>query len=401
PQPTLLVGAGSSQRLGEVVAGFGHSKVLIVTDSVISKLGLLKGLQDALQEGGAKSVVFDEITPDAPIPLVERGLEFCREHDCDAIVAFGGGSSMDSAKAIAMAFANPKPLRQLAGYFKGRRSPLPIYAVPTTAGTGSEVTVAAVVSDPSKHDKIVIIDPRLVPKMAALDPALMTGLPPHITAATGIDALTHAVESYVGNWATPYTDGMALAAVGLIFGNLRTCYTDGKNIAAREKMALASTYAGLAFTRANVGYVHAIAHQFGGKYHTPHGLANAIMLPHVMRYSAPSITKRLAQLAVRAKLGKASERDDALADKFLDAIDDLNRDLGIPLYLDKLQETDIPALAKAACHEAHTGYPVPRYMTQKQCEQLIRQVLPPKHDAVDVTAKKPAAKKAPVKKPAK
>lgn len=393
PQPTLLVGAGSSQRLGEVVAGFGHSKVLIVTDSVISKLGLLKGLQDALQEGGAKSVVFDEITPDAPIPLVERGIAFCRDHDCDAIVAFGGGSSMDSAKAIAMAVANPKPLRQLAGYFKGRRSPMPIYAVPTTAGTGSEVTVAAVVSDPSKQDKVVIIDPRLVPKMAALDPALMTGLPPHITAATGIDALTHAIESYVGNWATPYTDGMALAAVGLIFGNLRTCYTDGKNIAAREKMALASTYAGLAFTRANVGYVHAIAHQFGGKYHTPHGLANAIMLPHVMRYSAPSITKRLAQLAVRAKLGKASERDDALADKFLNAIDDLNRDLGIPLYLDKLQEADIPALAKAACHEAHTGYPVPRYMTQKQCEQLIRQVLPPKHDAMDVTAKKPAAKK--------
>jgi alcohol dehydrogenase len=401
PQPTLLVGAGSSQRLGEVVAGFGHSKVLIVTDSVISKLGLLKGLQDALTEGGAQSVVFDEITPDAPIPLVERGIAFCRDNDCDAIVAFGGGSSMDSAKAIAMAVANPKPLRQLAGYFKGRRSPMPIYAVPTTAGTGSEVTVAAVVSDPSKQDKIVIIDPRLVPKMAALDPALMTGLPPHITAATGIDALTHAVESFVGNWATPYTDGMALAAVGLIFGNLRTCYTDGKNLAAREKMALASTYAGLAFTRANVGYVHAIAHQFGGKYHTPHGLANAIMLPHVMRYSAPAITKRLAQLAVRAKLGKASERDDALAEKFLDAIDDLNRDLGIPLHLDKLQEADIPALAKAACHEAHTGYPVPRYMTQKQCEALIRQVLPPKHNATDAAIKKPVAKKAPAKKTSK
>jgi alcohol dehydrogenase len=401
PQPTLLVGAGSSSRLGELVAGFGHSKVLIVTDSVISKLGLLKGLQDALTEGGAQSVVFDEITPDAPIPLVERGIAFCRDNDCDAIVAFGGGSSMDSAKAIAMAVANPKPLRQLAGYFKGRRSPMPIYAVPTTAGTGSEVTVAAVVSDPSKQDKVVIIDPRLVPKMAALDPALMTGLPPHITAATGIDALTHAIEAFVGNWATPYTDGMALAAVGLIFGNLRTCYNDGKNIAAREKMALASTYAGLAFTRANVGYVHAIAHQFGGKYHTPHGLANAIMLPHVMRYSAPAITKRLAMLAVRAKLGTASERDDVLADKFLDAIDDLNRDLGIPLCLDKLQEADIPALAKAACHEAHTGYPVPRYMTQKQCEQLIRQVLPPKGGATDVVAKKPAAKKPAAKKSSK
>ena len=390
PQPTLMVGPGSSARMGEVIAGFGHSKVLIVTDGVIAKLGLLKSIQDALHAGGTKTVVFDKITPDAPIPLIDEGINFCREHDCDAIVAFGGGSSMDSAKAIAISMTNPKPLRSLAGYFKGRSNPLPIYAVPTTAGTGSEVTVAAVISDPVKHDKVVIIDPRLVPKMAALDATLMTGLPPHITAATGIDALTHAVEAFVGNWATPYTDGMALAAVGLIFGNLRTCYTTGTDLEAREKMALASTYAGLAFTRANVGYVHAIAHQFGGKYHTPHGLANAIMLPHVLRFSAPAITKQLARLAVRAKLGAESERDDKLAEKFLDAIDQLNRDLGIPLYLDKLQEADIPAIAKAACHEAHTGYPVPKYMTQKQCEALVRQVLPP--------AVKPAAKKPPPKK---
>jgi alcohol dehydrogenase len=402
PQPTLMVGPGSSARMGEVIAGFGHSKVLIVTDGVIAKLGLLNGIQTALHAGGTKTVVFDKITPDAPIPLIQQGIDFCKEHDCDALVAFGGGSSMDAAKAIAISMTNPKPLRSLAGYFKGRSNPLPIYAVPTTAGTGSEVTVAAVISDPVKHDKVVIIDPRLVPKMAALDASLMTGLPPHITAATGIDALTHAVESFVGNWATPYTNGMALAAVGLIFDNLRTCYTDGKNLEAREKMSLASTYAGFAFTRANVGYVHAIAHQFGGKYHTPHGLANAIMLPHVLRYSAPAIIPQLAKLAVRAKLGSATERDDKLADKFLDAIDQLNRDLGIPLYLDKLQEADIPALAKAACFEAHTGYPVPKYMTQKQCEALIRQVLPPTVKAAPAASeKKPPAKKAAAKKSAK
>jgi alcohol dehydrogenase len=402
PQPTLMVGPGSSARMGEVIAGFGHSKVLIVTDGVIAKLGLLNGIQNALHEGGTQTVVFDKITPDAPIPLIQEGIDFCRQHDCDAIVAFGGGSSMDSAKAIAISMTNPKPLRSLAGYFKGRSNPLPIYAVPTTAGTGSEVTVAAVIADPVKHDKVVIIDPRLVPKMAALDASLMTGLPPHITAATGIDALTHAVEAFVGNWATPYTNGMALAAVGLIFENLRTCYSTGSDLAAREKMALASTYAGLAFTRANVGYVHAIAHQFGGKYHTPHGLANAIMLPHVLRYSAPAIIPQLAKLAVRAKLGSENERDDQLAEKFLDAIDQLNRDLGIPLYLDKLQAADIPALAKAACHEAHTGYPVPKYMTQKQCESLIAQVLPPAAKpgaaATASATKTPSAKKAPPKK---
>lgn len=380
PQPTLLVGPGASGRLGQAIAGFGYSKILIVTDSIISKLGLLKGLTDELTVGGAQYVVFDEITPDAPIPLVEKGIEFYKSHGCDAIVAFGGGSSMDASKAIAVAVNNDKPLRKLAGYFKGLHNPVKIYAVPTTAGTGSEVTVAAVISDPETHKKLVIIDPRIVPKMAALDPSLMTGLPAPITAATGIDALTHAVEAFVGNWTTPYSNAMALSAVGLIFENLRTAYKDGKNLAAREKMALASTYAGFAFTRANVGYVHAIAHQFGGLYHTPHGLANAIMLPYVLRYSAPAITDRLAQLAVRAKVGKEGEPADVLAGKFMDAVEQLNKDLGIPSYLEALRESDIPELAKAACWEAHTGYPVPRYMSQQVCEDIIRQALPEKQE---------------------
>ena len=397
PQPTLLVGPGASARLGQAVAGFGHGRILIVTDGVIAKLGLLKGLTDALDAGGATYVVFDKITPDAPIPLIEEGIAFYREHDCDAIVAFGGGSSMDASKAIAVSISNPgKKLRDLAGYFKGRHTPVPIYAVPTTAGTGSEVTVAAVISDPERHNKLVIVDTRIVPKMAALDPTLMTGLPPHITAATGIDALTHAVESFIGQWSTRETDNMGLSAVGLIFENLRTAYSDGGNLQAREKMALASTYAGIAFTRANVGYVHAIAHQFGGKYHTPHGLANAIMLPHVLKYSAPAVTERLAQLAVRARLGTEDEDDDTLAQKFLDGVDQLNRDLAIPTTLAALKEADIPALAEAACKEAHTGYPVPRYMTQAQCEQMIRQVLPPlaaKPSATRSAAAKPSAAK--------
>ena len=373
PQPELLVGPGSSGRLGEAIAAVGHAKILIVTDSTITKLGLLKPLTDALTAAGAQYVVFDEITPDAPIPLIEKGIEFFRSHGCDAIVAFGGGSPMDASKAIAVAAANPgKSLRQLAGYFKGWRSPIKLYAVPTTAGTGSEATVAAVIADPVNERKLVLVDFRMVPKIAALDPALMTGLPPHITATTGIDALTHAVEAFIGNWKTPYSDGMALSAVGLIFENLRTAYRDGGNLAAREQMALAATHAGIAFTRANVGFVHAIAHQFGGKYHTPHGLANAILLPHVLRFSLPAITERLAQLAVCAKLGDESENPQALAEKFLGAVEQLNADLQIPATLEALQEADIPELAAAALHEAHTGYPVPRYMTQLQCENLIR-----------------------------
>jgi alcohol dehydrogenase class IV len=338
--------------------------------------------------------VFDEITPDSPIPLIEKGIAFFTENGCDAIIAFGGGSSMDASKAIAVAVANPgKNLVQLAGYFKGLRNPVQIYAVPTTAGTGSEVTVAAVISDPEHERKLALVDPRMVPKMAALDPTLMTGLPPHITAATGIDALTHAVEAFVGHWTTPYSDGMALSAVGMIFENLPVAYRDGKNLEARERMALASTYAGFAFTRANVGYVHAIAHQFGGKYHTPHGLANAILLPHVLKYSHPAIVDRLALLAVAARLGQEGEEPDALAQKFLDGVDALNATLGIPRTLDALKEADIAALARAACLEAHTGYPVPRYMSQAQCEALIRQVLPGQ------PAKTPRRKTTPVPKP--
>jgi alcohol dehydrogenase len=373
PQPELLIGPGSSGRLGEAIAAVGHAKILIVTDSTITQLGLLKPLTDALTAAGAQYVVFDEITPDAPIPLIEKGIEFFRSHGCDAIVAFGGGSPMDASKAISVAAANPgKSLRQLAGYFKGLRSPIKLYAVPTTAGTGSEATVAAVIADPVNERKLVLVDFRMVPKIAALDPALMTGLPPHITATTGIDALTHAVEAFIGNWKTPYSDGMALSAVGLIFENLRTAHRVGGNLAAREQMALAATHAGIAFTRANVGFVHAIAHQFGGKYHTPHGLANAILLPHVLRFSLPAITERLAQLAVCAKLGDESENPQALAEKFVGAVEQLNADLQIPATLEALQEADIPELAAAALHEAHTGYPVPRYMTQLQCENLIR-----------------------------
>jgi alcohol dehydrogenase class IV len=392
PQPMLLVGPGSSRRLGEALCSFGHRKILLVTDRTVAAMGLPDQLTAALSAGGTAYAVFDAITPDAPIPLIEKGIAFYRKQGCDAIVAFGGGSPMDAAKAIALAVANNKHPRQLAGYFKGLRAPVPIYAVPTTAGTGSEVTVAAVVSDPKTSRKLVIADTRLVPQMAALDPLLMTGLPPAVTAATGMDALTHAVEAFVGHWATAYTDRMALAAVGMIYDNLPVAYRKGKDLVAREKMALAATYAGLAFTRANVGYVHAIAHQLGGRYHTPHGLANAIMLPHVLRFLAPSITKRLAILAVRAKVGREGERAPVLAKKFLDSVEALNRQLGIPRQLDALREEDIPALAKAACWEADTNYPVPRYMSPATCEGLLRQVLPT--GALARPAKRPALRTA-------
>lgn len=376
PQPTLMVGPGSSARLGETIAGLGHRRILVVTDAVITRLGLMNPLLDALTRGGCAFVVFDEVPPDAPIPSIEKGIDTYLGHDCDAIVAFGGGSVMDSAKAIGVAVANGKHPRQLVGYFKGWNPPPPLYAVPTTAGTGSEVTVAAVISDPQNGTKLVIADTRLVPRLAALDPSLMTGLPAPITAATGMDALTHAVEAYIGEWGTDFTDRMALAAVAMIYENLPVVFANGQDLAAREKMALASTYAGLAFTRANVGNVHAIAHQLGGRYHTPHGLANAIVLPAVLRFSSPAITRKLATLAERAGVGDRDRPEGEQARAFLESVDAMNASLGIPVQLDALREEDIPALAKAACWEADTNYPVPRRMSQADCEKLLREVLP-------------------------
>lgn len=404
PQPTLLVGPGSSGRLGQAIAGFGHRRILLVTDEVVSRLGLLKALTDALDSAATPYVLFDAVTPDAPIPVVEQGIEIFKRERCDALVAFGGGSVIDAAKVIGLAAANDRHPRSLVGYFRALRGPAPIYAAPTTAGTGSEVTVAAVISDPDNEKKLVVADTRIVPKMAALDPLLMTGLPKPVTAATGMDALTHAVEAYIGYWGTGYTDRMALSAVSMIYENLPVAYNDGANLAAREQMALASTYAGLAFTRANVGNVHAIAHQLGGKYHTPHGLANAIMLPQVLRFSASAITEKLAVLAVRAGVGADGERPAALARRFLDSVEELAAAVGIPRQLDALRERDIPALAEAACWEADTNYPVPRRMTQQDCEALLRAVLPTDDPAQgeaapaaprQAKARKSAAKKAP------
>ena len=401
PQPTLMIGPGASARLGELLNDLGHQKLFIVTDAVVVGLGLLAPLTDALRRGGTAFEVFDEITPDAPIPLVELGIARFKQARCDAIVAVGGGSVMDAAKAIGLAAANHKHPRELVGYFRGRHAPPPLYAVPTTAGTGSEVTVAAVIADPEHQRKLVIADTRLVPRIAALDPALMTGLPGPVTAATGMDALTHAVEAYLSQWATPFTDQMALAAVGLIYQNLPIAFHDGHNLLAREKMALASTWAGLAFTRANVGNVHAIAHQLGAWYHTPHGLANAIMLPPVLRFCSGAVAGRLATLAVRAGVGRAGEPEAALAQAFIDSVEAMNRRLGLPRQLDALREADIPALAQAACREADLGYPVPRVMSHANCEALLREVLPnPAHARPVVRAvARPAARTARTKTP--
>jgi alcohol dehydrogenase class IV len=376
PRPTLLVGPGASLRLAEAIGAFGHRRVFVVADPVLARIGLVDPFMAALDRAGCRHVRFDEVTPDAPLPIIEQGIEAFRGAACDAIVAFGGGSVMDAAKVIGLAAENRRDPRTLVGYFRAISGPPPIYAVPTTAGTGSEVTVAAVVSDPEAGRKLVIADTRLVPQVAALDPELMAGLPKHITAATGMDALTHAIEAWISGWQTDESDRLARTAVRAIFEQLPTACEDGGNLLARERMALAAAWAGMAFTRANVGNVHAIAHQLGGRYHTPHGLANAIVLPHVLRFSLPEAAPRLAALARAVGLGKAREGEGALARRFIAAVEALAARIGIPRQLDALQEADIPALAEAACWEADTNYPVPRRMSEDDCAELLARLLP-------------------------
>jgi len=375
PKPTLFSGPGSSLQLCDAMALMGVHRVLIVTDAMLVKIGLLKDIEARLGELGVRTVIYDGVLPDPTIDQVEAGLKVLKRERCQAILAVGGGSPIDAAKIIAARATNNKPVTRMEGMFKVFSAPLPLYVVPTTAGTGSEVTIAAVVSDPKRKKKTPIMDPKLVPMMAALDGALMTGLPPHVTAATGMDALTHAVEAYISANALPETDGYALAATRLIMDNLPRAVSKGKDVEARQAMSFASYYAALAFTRAGVGYVHAIAHNFGAYYHTPHGLANAIVMPYVLNYSKRNCVRRLATLGEVAGLKEKGDRPQALATKFIDHIRSMNEQFGIPDKLEALKKSDIPAIARAALKEAHFTYAVPRYMDQPTCEALIAKML--------------------------
>ncbi len=376
PKPTLFSGPGSSLQLCEAISQMGVHKLLIVTDGMLVKIGLLDGIETKLEELGVRYVIYDGIQPDPTVDQIEAGLKVLRRDRCQAILAVGGGSSIDAAKVIAARATNDKSISAMEGMFKVFSAPMALYAIPTTAGTGSEVTVAAVVSDPKRKKKSPIMDPKLVPMMAALDGGLMTGLPPHITAATGMDALTHAVEAYISANALPETDGYALAATKLIMDNLPRAVAKGKDLEARQAMSFASYYAALAFTRAGVGYVHAIAHNFGAFYHTPHGLANAIVMPYVLEFSKKNCTRRLARLGEAAGLRQKGDRPPKLASRFIERIRELNAEFGIPDHLEALQESDIREIARNALKEAHFTYAVPRYMDQRTCEQLIARMLP-------------------------
>ncbi len=373
-EPHLLEGKGSVLKLPEFIKSKGINKVLVVTDKGLMGLHLLDPMFEKLTEAGVEYVVYDGVQPNPTIPNIEACREMYLQNGCEGFIAFGGGSSMDCAKVAAARVVKPnKTVRQMRGYLKVLKKLPPFFAVPTTAGTGSETTVAAVVTDPETHEKNAVNDICLRPRFAVLDPELTVGLPPHITSTTGMDALTHAVEAYIGRSNTKQTREQAEKATKLIFDNIERAYKNGKDYEARENMLKGSYWAGCAFTRAYVGYVHAIAHNLGGLYGTPHGLANAVILPYVLEWYGSCIYPQLAKLADVVGISGSSQADKAV--KFIEAIKKLNADMDIPSTFDMIKEEDLPTLITRALKEGNPGYPVPRIMDYKDMESVIRRFM--------------------------
>ena len=372
-EPELLKGEGAVLKLPKLIKDKGLSKVLVVTDKGLMSLHLLDSLFEELKKEGIEYFVYDGVNPNPTIPNIEECKEMYVNNGCEGIIAFGGGSPMDCAKAAAARVVKPKQsVRSMRGYLKVHKKLPPFFAVPTTAGTGSETTLAAVVTDPNTHEKNAICDPCLRPKYAVLDPVLTVGLPPHITSTTGMDALTHAVEAYIGKSNVKSTIKYAEDATKLIHDNLEKAYNGGKNLEARNNMLIASFYAGSAFTRAFVGYVHAIAHNLGGMYNTPHGLANAVILPYVLEWYGEAAYKQLAKLADIIGITTSEMSVEEKGKAFIAEIRRMNKAMNIPEKFDFIKEEDIPTLVERALKEGNPGYPVPKIMNKKDCENVIR-----------------------------
>lgn len=362
---------GSVKALPDFIKKKKCDHVLIITDAGIMKLGLTKRLENALFENDIAYTIYDKTVANPTTDNVAEALELYQTNGCNALIGFGGGSSMDCAKAVGARIAKPKQsLAKMKGILKVHKKLPLLIAIPTTAGTGSETTLAAVITDAETRHKYAINDFPLIPRYAVLDPKVTLSLPPFITATTGMDALTHAVEAYIGNSTTPGTRKDALLAVKLIFENIDIVYNDGKNMDARRNMLHASFYAGCAFTKSYVGYVHAVAHSLGGEYNVPHGLANAILLPFVLEAYGTSIHKKLYRLALEAGIVEEGTPYDEAAKAFIDAIKDMKKRFHIGDTVKEIQEEDIPKLAHYADKEANPLYPVPVLMNAEELEDF-------------------------------
>ena len=347
------------------------ARVMIVTDRFLRTSGATAELERSLEEKGIGFCVYDETRPNPTTENVERARELYLQNECRGLIAFGGGSSMDCAKAVGarIVYAR-KSLAKLSGNLKVWRKLPPLIAIPTTAGTGSETTVTAVITDEKTKHKCTMNNFPFIPPYAILDPAVTVSLPPHLTATTGMDALTHAVEVYIGRSTTKQTRQLSLEAVKLIFASIERAYAHPDDLWARKNMLLASHKAGLAFSKSYVGYIHAVAHSLGGQYNIPHGLANSVLLPIVLEAYGECIHGKLKDLAIAAGISDETEDKSAAAKKFIAAIRAKNKSMGIGEHLDGIQACDIPKMAKYADKEGNPLYPVPKLMNAKELEQF-------------------------------
>ncbi|MGN0169994.1 MAG: iron-containing alcohol dehydrogenase [Lachnospiraceae bacterium] len=361
--------------LADVFEKENTRSVMVITDKGIVENGLLGPLEKTLKNNGMPYTIYDKTRANPTVHNVEEALMQYQENHCDCLIAIGGGSSMDCAKAVGARVVYPKKsLGQLKGILRVLRKLPTLIAIPTTAGTGSETTLAAVITDSDTQYKYALMSFPLIPHYAVLDPALTYSLPPHLTASTGVDALTHAVEAYIGRSTTRETRRLALEATKLVFDNVDIAYRDAYNQRARENMLHAAHKAGIAFSKSYVGYIHAVAHSLGGQYGTPHGLANAVIMPYVLEAYGKSACRKLHELGLAAGVTTPEDSHEEGAKKFIRAIRELNAKMGIPDKIQGICKEDIPKMAGHAEKEANPLYPVPRLMTRKEIEQFYYQI---------------------------
>lgn len=371
-EPEVL---GSLDELGKLFKEKKISRVLVVTDQGLVKAGVAGQLEKSLQAAGIVYTMYSDVVPNPTTANVEAARALYLSSGAQAFIALGGGSAMDCAKAAACRVVRPRTsVKHMGGVLRvWRKLPL-LVAVPTTAGTGSETTLAAVITDPETHHKYAIMDFPLIPPYTVHDYRLTVGLPPHITSTTGMDALVHAVEAYIGRSTNDYTRSMAVEAVRLVHGYLYRAYKDGQDAEARQQMLRAAFCAGNAFSRSYVGYVHCVAHTLGGQYGTPHGLANAVLLPIVLRAYGSSIYPKLARLARQAGVVESGLFDEETALRFIDWVEKMNRQMQIPSTIEGIREEDIPTMVRYAEAEGNPLYPVPVLWGKEELTEIYYKV---------------------------
>jgi len=376
-EPEVLSDERALEAIPKLLKTYNLTRPLLVSDNGIHELGLVNPLFELLKKNDIGFAYFHDVVANPTITNVNDGLKVFEDNLCDSIIVVGGGSAMDCAKMIGALYVNKgKNVEDLKGLLKVKKALPFLIAIPTTSGTGSETTLAAVIVNEKTHHKYAINDPHLIPKFAVLDPNLTLALPPKITSTTGMDALTHAVEAFIGHSNTKKTKEAAIEAIKLIDQNLLICYKDGKNLEARKNMQKAAYLAGVAFTRAYVGYVHAIAHSLGGKYNVPHGLANAIILPYVLEYYGKSVYSKLAIISDELSLCEKSFKKQEKAKAFIDYVRKLNSEMEIPQKFDiSYNELEVSEMIDNAFKEGNPLYPVPKEFSKEDFRRIYRKIL--------------------------